>query len=99
MTSTIPNEFPISLRSWPSASKKQEQDAISTFFERINRERGGLLSITEDSLRQEISEAEEGTPGKQDEGDTEEEDEEDQPDRQKELMMARDEMLGHIEYA
>ncbi|KAG9237639.1 subunit 17 of mediator complex-domain-containing protein [Amylocarpus encephaloides] len=99
MNSTIPNGTPISLRSWPSSSKPQEQDAISVFFERINREQGGLRSITEDGLRQEIAEAEEGKAGKQDEGDTEEEDEEDPLDRKKELLMARDEMLGHIESA
>ncbi|KAH6674895.1 subunit 17 of mediator complex-domain-containing protein [Halenospora varia] len=93
--SSIPNEFPISLKSWP-ASKKDEASALPTRIARINFERGGFKDISEESLRQEIAEAEaNGEDGPSEE----EEEEEEEPDRVKEVMAARDEILGQIETA
>lgn len=93
--SSIPNEFPISLKSWP-ASKKDEASALPTRIARINFERGGFKDISEESLRQEIAEAEaNGEDGPSEE----EEEEEEEPDRVKEVRAARDEILGQIEYA
>ncbi|KAG4443503.1 hypothetical protein IFR05_000976 [Cadophora sp. M221] len=89
---TIPNEFPISLRSWPSANSN---DALPSIIQRINLERGGFKNITEESLREEIA-REELNNG--DNGDSSSEDEE-EPDRAKELNTAREEFIGQIEQA
>ncbi|KAH9213816.1 subunit 17 of mediator complex-domain-containing protein [Leptodontidium sp. 2 PMI_412] len=88
----IPNEFPISLRSWPSANSN---DALPSIIQRINLERGGFQNITEESLREEIA-REELNNG--DNGDSSSEDEE-EPDRAKELNAAREEFIGQIEQA
>ncbi|KAH7312018.1 subunit 17 of mediator complex-domain-containing protein [Rhexocercosporidium sp. MPI-PUGE-AT-0058] len=89
---TIPNEFPISLRSWPSANSN---DALPSIIQRINLERGGFKNITEESLREEIA-REELNNG--DNGDSSSEDEE-EPDKAKELNTAREEFIGQIEQA
>ena len=95
--SSIPNDFPISLKSWPS-SNSNEPSSLATLIQRINVERGGFRDISEDSLRQEIAEAEaESSPGEED-GSSGEEDEEEEPDRMKELMTAKEEMLLQLEY-
>ena len=92
--STLSNSFPISLRSWPS-KKDTEATSLSTVFQRINGERGGIQGLTEESLREEIA-AEADT--KMNEGDASEEDEEEeQPDRMRELMEAKAELLGYLE--
>ncbi len=90
----MPNEFAISLRSWP-ANNGHDPSALPTMIQRINFERGGFLNITEESLRQEIAEEE---MNGQDEEDTSSSEEEEEPDRLKELMIAREELLGQIEY-
>ncbi len=51
----IPGNFPISLRAWPSAKGDGQQ---LPFIQRIDYERGGFLNVTEESLKQEIAEAE-----------------------------------------
>ncbi|PVH86231.1 hypothetical protein DL98DRAFT_650283 [Cadophora sp. DSE1049] len=89
---TIPNEFPISLRSWPSSNST---DALPSIIQRINLERGGFQNITEESLREEIA-REELNNG--DNGESSSEDEE-EPDRAKELNAAREEFIREIEQA
>jgi hypothetical protein len=94
MTS-IPDQFPISLRAWPN--KDDKSSVLSTFHRRINDERGGLRGITEESLKEEIEKAEaEGNTEGADEVLSDEDDVE-EPDRTKEVMDARYEMLMAIE--
>jgi mediator of RNA polymerase II transcription subunit 17 len=93
--SSVPGNLPISLRSWTSNSKDNDPRHLPTIIQRINFERGGFHNITEESLRQEIAEAELNNEG-DDDGSSEEEDEE-EPDRAKELLAARDEILRQIE--
>jgi mediator of RNA polymerase II transcription subunit 17 len=95
---SIPPTFPISLRSWPSTTKDNGPNALPTIIQRINFERGGFQNITEESLRQEIAEAELSNGGA-DENDSSDEEDEEEPDRLKEVMTARDEMIKQIEYA
>lgn len=54
--SSIPNGFPISLKSWPSNTKTAVD--LPTFFQRVNFERGGLTKFNEATLREEIQEDE-----------------------------------------
>ena len=89
---SIPNEFPISLQSWPS-KEKDPNTALPTLIARINFERGGFRDLTEDGLRQEIAEAEAGI---EEDAYSDEEDEE-KPDRLKELITAREEMIKQLE--
>src|SRR4051812_18835956 len=89
----IPNEFPISLQSWPT-KEKDPNTALPELIRRINIERGGFRDLSEDGLRQEITEAEAGAG----EDDSSDEEEEEKPDRLKELVTARDEMLQQLEY-
>jgi hypothetical protein len=93
--STIPNSFPISLRSWPS-SKNSEATSLSTLFQRINAERGGIQGLTEESLRQEIV-AEADTKMEEDDTSDDEDEDAEQPDKMRELMEAKGEMLGILE--
>lgn len=55
---SIPNGFPISLRSWPT--KSADATDLPTLFQRIQTERGGFLDISEESLREEIAKEESG---------------------------------------
>ncbi|KAF4626798.1 hypothetical protein G7Y89_g11358 [Cudoniella acicularis] len=96
--SSIPNEFPISLRSWPS-SKANEPSPLPTLIARINLERGGFKDISEESLKQEIAEAEAAASAGEEDGSSDEEDGEEAPDRLKEVMAAREEILSQIEWA
>lgn len=91
---SIPNEFLISLKSWP-AKEEDPNAALPELIRRINIERGGFRDLSEDGLRQEIAEAEAGA-GEDDSSD--EEEEEETPDRLKELVTARDEMLQQLGY-
>jgi hypothetical protein len=91
---SIPNNFPVSLRTWPASSNSDRND-LSKLIERINIERGGFQNITEESLRQEIAEAELDNGSENDSSDAEIEEE---PDRLKQLMTAREEIIGQIEY-
>lgn len=87
---TMPNDFPISLRSWPSANS---HDALPSIIQRINLERGGFQNITEESLREEIARE---AMSNGDNGESSSEDEE-EPDKAKELNTAREELIGEIE--
>jgi len=84
-------EFKLSL----GAARPTNSEPISSIIQRINTERGGFLGITEDSLLQEIAEAEAGDDGDES---TSSEEEEEEPDKLKELMAAREEIKGQIEY-
>jgi mediator of RNA polymerase II transcription subunit 17 len=84
-------EFKLTL----GAARPTSSESISSIIQRINTERGGFLGITEESLLQEIAEVEAGDDG--DESSSSEEEEE-EPDKLKELMAARDEIIGQIEY-
>ncbi|KAL3418906.1 Mediator of RNA polymerase II transcription subunit 17 [Phlyctema vagabunda] len=93
---SIPDQFPISLRAWPS--KENNVNALPSLISRINFERGDFRNVSEESLREEIRLLEAG-------GDTgandssEDEEEEEQPDRLKVILTAREEMLTRIEQA
>ena len=91
--SSIPNNFPVSLRTWPSSTSSNGNE-LSKIIERINIERGGFQNITEESLRQEIAEAELENSSENDSSDAESEEE---PDRLKQLMTAREEIIRQIE--
>ncbi len=93
---SIPNEFPVSLKPWPS-TKGKDASSLADSIRRINIERGGFINISEESLRQEIADAEAGNEGEEN-GSSGEEEAEEEPDRPKELMNAKREMLMQIEY-
>jgi mediator of RNA polymerase II transcription subunit 17 len=96
---SIPNDFPISLRSWPS-KQNDLKTGLPTLIQRINLERGGFREISEESLKQEIANVvAAGTSSNGASDDEEEAEEENEPDRLKEVMTVREEMLGHVEYA
>ena len=90
----LPTGFPVSLRPWPSKSSDGGA-ALQTLIQRVNAERGGFVNISEESLRQEIAEAE-ALEGEDE--DTSDEEVDPEPDRAKELQAARDQMLGQLEY-
>lgn len=97
--SSLPNGLPISLR--PAPKSTNNAIPLPLLISRINAERGSFRNLSEDSLRQEIAEAEAGGNKEEDEsssdGEDEEEDEKEEPDRMKELLTARDEIIGQIE--
>ncbi|TVY59479.1 Mediator of RNA polymerase II transcription subunit 17 [Lachnellula cervina] len=95
---SIPNEFPISLKSWPS-SNNNDSTSLPGLIQRVNFERGGFRDISEESLRQEIAETEAESSNGEEDGSSEEGEREEEPDRMKELMTARDEMLVQLEAA
>jgi mediator of RNA polymerase II transcription subunit 17 len=89
---SIPDQFPISLRAWPSKGEKTSQ--LSTLISRINAERGSFRAVSEETLQQEIDK---GDACAVDSSSSDEDDSEDEPDKAKELMTAREEMLGQLE--
>jgi hypothetical protein len=91
---SLPSDFAISLKARPSSKTNAN---LPSLIERINIERGGFQTITEESLRQEIAEAELENEDGDEDGTSDEEEEE--PDRMKELVTSREEILGQIEYA
>jgi mediator of RNA polymerase II transcription subunit 17, fungi type len=93
---SLPNDFAVSLKAQPSSKSNGN---LPSLIERINLERGGFQSITEESLRQEIAETESGDENGDENGSSDDEEEEEEPDRMKELIKSRDEILGQIEYA
>lgn len=95
---SIPDQFPISLRAWPS--KEDNANALPSLISRINFERGDFRNVSEESLREEIRQLEAGTRADDanNHASSDDEEEEDQPDRLKELMTAREEMMMQIEY-
>ncbi|KAJ8069461.1 hypothetical protein OCU04_003115 [Sclerotinia nivalis] len=96
MTS-LPNGIPISLR--PAPTPANSSIPLPLLIARINAERGGFRNLSEDSLRQEIAEAELGEDDEENESSSEDGEAEEEPDRMKELLTARDEILGQIEHA
>lgn len=90
----IPDQFPISLRAWPS--KDDKATALASLITRINAERGNFRNVTEDTLEEEIRQTEAG----KDSGDetSEGDDDELEPDRLKELATAREEIIVQLEY-
>jgi len=90
--SSLPTNFPISLRAQPSSNGT---NSLSDLIRRINAQEGGFLNVTEESLRQRIEAEQENEDGEEDSS-SEDEDEE-EPDRAKELMKAREEMLAQLE--
>jgi len=87
-----------SLRQWPAGDKKPK--TIGEFITRITIERGGFRNITEQSLRQEI---EEQQNGQVEDPDTamasgSEDEEAAQPTKIEDIRKARDEVLKSIEW-
>ncbi|KAM0161846.1 hypothetical protein ACHAPC_001491 [Botrytis cinerea] len=95
--STLPSNHPLSLRPAPNTSSTSIP--LPQLIARINAERGGFRNISEDSLRLEIAEAEAGGNEEENESSSEDGEAEEEPDRLKELLTARDEILGQIEHA
>jgi mediator of RNA polymerase II transcription subunit 17 len=93
--SSIPGQFPISLRAWPS--KDDKAVPLSSLISRINSERGSFREVTEEGLAEELRKDEEGIDISKDDGESEVEDVDEEPDRTKELMKARGEILGQLE--
>ncbi|PQE28471.1 hypothetical protein CJF30_00008188 [Rutstroemia sp. NJR-2017a BBW] len=96
----LSNGLPISLR--PAPKPTNNAIPLPLLISRINAERGSFRNLSEDSLRQEIAEAEAGGNKEEDESSSDGEDEEEEkeePDRMKELLTAREEILGQIEHA
>ena len=93
----IPREFPISLWSWPTKNNDLT-NALPTLIQRINAERGGFRNLREDTLLQEISEAEAAASADKGDGSSDGEDEEVKPDRLQEVLKARGEMMAFLEY-
>ncbi|KAE9365329.1 hypothetical protein N431DRAFT_549561 [Stipitochalara longipes BDJ] len=91
---SLPGDFAISLKARPSSKANAN---LPSLIERINLERGGFQNITEESLRQEIADAELDNEDGDENGTSD--DEEEEPDRMKELMTSREEILGQIEKA
>jgi mediator of RNA polymerase II transcription subunit 17 len=89
---SLPNDFAISLKAHPSS---KANGTLSSLIGRINIERGGFQNITEESLRQEIAEAELQNENGDEDGTSDEDEEE--PDRVKELMTSREKILDEIE--
>jgi mediator of RNA polymerase II transcription subunit 17 len=92
---SIPGQFPISLRAWPS--KDEKAVPLSSLISRINNERGSFREITEEDLSEELKKDEAGLDSSKDDDESEVEDVEEEPDRSKELMKARGEILGQLE--
>lgn len=91
------NAIPLSLR--PAPSTGSDSIPLPVLIARINAERGGFRNLSEDSLRQEIAEAELGGSEEENESSSEDGEAEEEPDRMKELLTAREEILGQLEYA
>lgn len=92
--SGIPDNFPMSLRPWPT--KESNGSALPTLISRINAERGQFRNLTEEDLLEEIAKGENEAEADNDEMSTEDEIQA-APDRQKEVMDAKAEMLAQLE--
>ncbi len=92
---SIPGQFPISLRAWPS--KDDNAVPISSLISRINSERGSFREVTEEGLTEELKKDEAGLTLSNSDDDSEGEDVEEEPDRSKELLKARGEILEQLE--
>ena len=100
--SSIPSGFPISLKAWPS--KSSDAVDLSTFFQRVNAERGGLTKITEASLREEIFQEELSQAAKSQAGevatsdDVEMQDAEEKEPEEKGKLATKEELLAMLAY-
>ena len=92
--SCIPDNFPMSLRPWPT--KEAYGSALPTLISRINAERGQFRNLTEEDLLEEIAKGENEAAADNEDMSTEDETEA-APDRQKEVMDAKAEMLAQLE--
>jgi hypothetical protein len=92
---SIPGQFPISLRAWPS--KDDKAVPLSSLISRISNERGSFREVTEEGLAEELKKDEAGIDSSKDYGGSEVEDIEEEPDRLNELMIAQGEILGQLE--
>jgi mediator of RNA polymerase II transcription subunit 17, fungi type len=94
--SSIPNEFPLSLRAWPK--KDDTSTALSSLISRINVERGSFRNVTEESLEEEIRQSESGVGAANSGGESDEEQaKEEDSERTKELATTREDILGQLE--
>lgn len=93
--SGIPDNFPMSLRPWPT--KEANGSALPTLISRINAERGQFRNLTEEDLLDEIAKGEENEAAADNEEMSTEDETEAAPDRQKEVMDAKAEMLAQLE--
>lgn len=89
---STPNGLPVSLLA--DSSQVRNELSLLALINRINDERGGLLDLTEEGLRQELAEADAGIL--QEDNDLSDEDEE--PDSLKELMETKEVMKRNLEY-
>jgi hypothetical protein len=92
---SIPGQFPISLRAWPS--KDDNAVPLSSLISRINNERGSFREVTEEGLTEESKKDEAGLNLSKDDDESEAVDVEGEPERSKELIKARGEILGQLE--
>ncbi|OBT63771.1 hypothetical protein VE03_06927 [Pseudogymnoascus sp. 23342-1-I1] len=95
--SGIPDNFPMSLRPWPT--KEANGSALPTLISRINAERGQFRNLTEEDLLEEIAKGEENEAAADNDEMSTEDEIEAAPDRQKEVMDAKAEMLAQLEQA
>lgn len=92
---SIPGQFPISLRTWPS--KDDKAIPLSSLISRINSERNSFREVTEEDLTEEVQREEAGVQISKDDGGSEVDDVEEEPDSVKELTKARGDILGQLE--
>jgi mediator of RNA polymerase II transcription subunit 17, fungi type len=93
---SIPGQFPISLRAWPS--KDDRTVALPSLISRINNQRGSFRGVTEEALEEELKKSEEEVNISNANDKIDEDDEEDEEsDRLKEVSTAREEILGQLE--
>ena len=92
---SIPAQFPLSLRAWPS--KGDNATALPSLITRINAERGNFRTVTEETLEGEIRQSQISKEASAVVGDSDEVVEE-EPDRLKELTTAREDILIQLEY-
>lgn len=93
---SIPGQFPISLRAWPS--KDDKRVALPSLISRIEKQRGSFRSVTEEALEEELKGGEEQVNISNGYDRIEEDDDEDEEtNRVKEVSTAREEILGQLE--
>ena len=90
---------PFSLRPWPHGDRKPKN--LGEFIARVNAERGGFRTVTEESLRKEI-EAQENGVGETNAADEMEVDSEEEGDsthvKIEDIIEARNEVIKDVEY-
>lgn len=84
--------FPISLRPWQKENDDSKTESLGELIFRMHNERKGFRHITEESLRQELRDAESGLHQEEDE-EAEEVNEEDEKGNSKYIAKKRMEMF------